>query len=130
MTDLRGVTFSAWRGSEIVPVIDLLLVAGRWILYATWRIRDAEFGTGWRASDELNVMSHHALPIPTSTLVDLVSDRVQMIGGDLTAFVEGVSSPYLTIRSVRGDEWDVYSTDESLLAAIREAFDGVTDVPR
>lgn len=126
----RGVTFRAWRDGEFIPLIEVLLVLGRWILRAEWRLRDAEFAKGWRGSDDLNLMSSHALPTPTATLVDLVSDGVQMIAGDIEAFGEtGSSLPYLVVRSVRGDEWDVMCDDERVLDAVRDAFDAVVDFP-
>lgn len=126
-----GVTFRAWRNDEFIPLIEVLLVLGRWIVGAQWRLQDAEFATGWRGSDDLNVMSSHALPTPTVALVDLVSDGVQMIAGELHAFGESApSTPYLVIRAVRGDEWDILSDDERVLEAVREVFDPVTDIPQ
>lgn len=76
------------------------------------------------------MMSSHALPTPTVALVDLVSDGVQMIGGELQAFGEpGPSAPYLVIRSVRGDEWDIMSDDKRVLEAVQEVFEAVADLP-
>ena len=126
-----GVTFRAWRNEESVPLIEVLLVLGRWILGAHWRLNDVEFAAGWRGSESLNLMSSHALPTPTVALVDLVSDGVQMIGGELQAFGgPGSGAPYLVIRSIRGDEWDIMSDDERVLEAVREVFEAVTDIPR
>lgn len=119
----NGVTFAAWRGKDFVPLIEVLLVVGRWIRQAHWRLRNAEFATGFRSSDELNVMSSQVNLIPTSTLIDLVSDGVEMIGGDLTAFREPGEDPFLVVRSVRGDEWDIESDDPYLLRAVKDSFD-------
>lgn len=122
--NLPGVTLPAWREGEFVPLIELMLVVGRWILGASWHLRNAEFATGWRGSSELNVMSSQVNPTPTVALVDLVSDGVQMIGGELLAFRPGEAEAFLAIRSIRGDEWDVRCADRALLYAVREVFGG------
>lgn len=126
----RGVSFSAWSGERFIPLVEVLLAIGRWVLQSKWRLQNAEFATGFRGSDELNVMSSQFNAIPTLSLVDLVSDGVQMIGGDLCAFHDTEAEPFLVVRSVRGDEWDVECDDVDVLAAIREAFGDVQELPR
>jgi hypothetical protein len=94
-----GVTFPAWKDGDCVPLIELLLVVGRWVLGANWYLRNAEFATGWRGSRELNVMSGQVNPTPTIAFVDLVSDGVQMIDGELLAFRPGHHPPSAPIAT-------------------------------
>lgn len=128
--ELRGVTFPAWRNGEFIPLIDVLLVLGRWIVRGVgWRFSEAEFAPGWRGSDELNTMSHQVTLTPTETLIDLISDGVQLVDGRLEAFYDQFADPFLVVQSVRGDEWDVYAADQDILDVITEAFEGVSEIP-
>lgn len=73
-------------------------------------------------------MSHQTNMIPTATLIDLVSDGVQMIDGDLEAFGDDDSELFLVISSVRGDQWDVRAREQAVLDAFRHTFDGVVEL--
>lgn len=123
----QSVTFSAWRGDDFVPLIEVLMALGPWVLRACWRLRSCEFVPGWRGSDELNVMSNQVNPTPTAALVDLVADGVQMIGGDLYASECSQSEPFLVIRSIRGDEWEVTMQNGDALRALSDVFNGTLD---
>lgn len=116
------MTFRAWRDGEFIPLLELLLAIGPWILNAEWRFRDCEFSPGWRDSDELNVMSNQGNRVSTRTLVDLVSDGIQMIDGEMTAYMDRQATPFLSIRSVRGDEWIVDSSVPDVTVALSRIY--------
>ncbi|MBB2987548.1 hypothetical protein [Terracoccus luteus] len=54
---------------------------------------------------------------------------MQLVGGEVTCFVADDEVPFLVFVSVRGDEWEVRADDEGLLAAVRAAFPGSTNLP-
>lgn len=128
---MRGLTFSAWRTpDEFVPLIDLLLAVGPWTLGpVSWVVGDSEFGTGWRGSDELARLALSSTPVPTRVLVDLVSDGVQLVDGDVSCVKNSAEAPFLVLASVRGDSWDVRSTEQGVLDTVDRCFEGATAIP-
>ncbi|WP_375504174.1 hypothetical protein [uncultured Jatrophihabitans sp.] len=131
VTDLSGVTFPARRRNrEPVPLIELLLAVGPWILGPIgWRIGDCEFSSGSRGSAELARLTNGEVRLTTLKLVDLISDGVQLIDGDVFAYRNEDEDPFLVLASVRGDEWDVYSDERGLLDVIRGIFPDGKDLP-
>jgi hypothetical protein len=85
MSTSPGVTFRAWwRGERFIPLIEVLLVLGPSALNRRWTLENAEFAPGWRGTEELHRAGRESLALPTLTLVDLVSDGVQLIDGQVT----------------------------------------------
>jgi len=126
---LPGVTFSAWGKGGSIAAIEILLAVGPWIAAGEWLVRSAEFGHG-RGSAELNAMSNQVNMVSTLTLVELLSDGVQMTEGRLEAYRAGDGGRYLVVESIRGDEWDIRASDPDLLESVRRTFEGVVDLPR
>lgn len=127
---LNGVTFPAWRGESFIPIIDVVLVVGRWIIGdCTWSLADCEFATGWRGSAELSSLASRAARVSTPVLVDLVSDGMQLVDGELRCYADGASDPFLVLSSVRGDSWDVYASEPEVLSSVRASFTHVQDIP-
>jgi hypothetical protein len=128
VTRWQAISFPAWRGAAFISPIEVLLSVGRWISGVEWRVAEAEFATGFRASKELNTMGAYLRPISTLELVDLLADGVQMISGELVATRSGSVEPFLIIRSVRGDDWDVEAADRRLLSDVRAVFDNAVEI--
>jgi hypothetical protein len=84
---------------------------------------------GWRASAYLNTLSDQEATVSTIALFDLVSDGVQMIEGRLEARLTPEAHPFLSITAVRSDEWDVESSEDAILEAVRQAFNEVDELP-
>lgn len=127
----RGVTFPAWRSDgRFVPLIELVLAVGPWTFGSVrWSVRDSEFGTGWRGSAALAQLAQTDTAVSTLALVDLVSDGVQLVDGEVMCFRDSVEDPFIVLASVRGDSWDVYSVEPEVLSAVRRCFEGTADIP-
>jgi hypothetical protein len=128
---MRGVTFPAWRtDGRFVPLIEVVLAVGPWTFGSVrWSVRDSEFGTGRRGSTALAQLAQTGTPVSTLALVDLVSDGVQLVDGEATCFRDSIEEPFIVLASVRGDSWDVYSTEHDVLSAVKRCFDDAADVP-
>lgn len=128
---MKGVTFPAWRtDGRFIPLIELVLAVGPWSFGSVrWSVRDSEFGTGLRGSVALAQLAQTDTAVSTLALVDLVSDGVQLVDGEVRCFRDAVEEPFIVLASVRGDSWDVYSAEQDALSAVRRCFDGVADVP-
>ena len=128
---MRGMTFPAWRNDrDFVPLIELLLAVGPWTLGATsWSVSDSEFSTGRRGSAELARLARSGARLSTLELVDLASDGIQVVDGEITCFRDATNEPFLVLASIRGDSWDVYSAEPEVLGTITRCFPGSVDVP-
>lgn len=127
--ELKGVTFPAWRDAEFVTLAEILQVIDRWLEPgAHWRLTDAEFAPGWRGSEQLHALANRTALISTQLLSDLVSDGVQMVDGSIDCFRDTDSIPFISLRSVRGDAWDVFAERE-VLDAVRRAFEMAEEIP-
>ena len=129
MSKSSGVTFRAWRGDAFIPLVEVLLAIGHAALDRRWSLRDTEFAPGWRGSDELTHIAAASTSVPTLKLIDLVSDGIQLVDGELIGEDENRERAPLKVRSVRGDDWDVEAEDPSVVAAIRSHFADVQDLP-
>ena len=128
---MRGVTFPAWQsGAESTALIELLLAVGTAVVgrNVSWTMTDCEFASGRRGSDLLAEAAANGRQLTTRELVDLVSDGIQLVDGDVTCRTSS-GEPILILRSVRGDEWDVFATDDAVLEAVRLCFCQVSDLP-
>lgn len=128
---MSGFTFPAWRNdNEFIPLIELVLAVGPWTLGSvSWTIGDSEFGTGWRGSADLARLARISTRLSTLALVDLVSDGVQLVDGEIFCSRDADENPFLVLASVRGDSWDVYSTEQEVLRSVRRCFAGGVDIP-
>jgi hypothetical protein len=123
------VTFRAWRGDTFVPLIEVLVAIGSPVLGRQWVLRHTEFAPGWRGSEELHRAGREGASLPTLTLLDLVSDGIQLVDGELIGDDPSGERPPLIVRSARGDDWDVQIDDTTVLTAIRSHFADVRDLP-
>lgn len=125
------VTLPAWRedGSS-VSFAELLRVVGPWVLGPTsWLVGDCEFSSGTRGSVELARLANARRRLTNPERVAILPDGVQLVDGDVSCFAGQRESPFLVLASVRGDAWDVRSSDGSLLDAVRASFPGSADLP-
>lgn len=129
--NMRGITFPARRAKgESISLVELILAVGPWILGPkNWRIGDCEFSSGSRGSTELAQLANSQTRISTLKLVDLVADEVQLIDGEIACLENGSDVPFLALTSVRGDDWDVYSTEPGLLEVVAKVFPGWLRIP-
>jgi hypothetical protein len=127
---MPAITFPAWRThDDFVPLIEVLLAVGPWtICQVSWAVGDSEFGTGWRGSAELARLAHNGRRVSTRVLVDLVSDGVQLVDGEVSCFHDSAQEPFLVLASVRGDSWDVHSTEQGVLDVVRRCLDQVDEL--
>ncbi len=126
-----GVTFRARRAEGgSIPLVELLLAVGPWILGSvSWSVGDCEFSSGSRGSTRLAGLASSGARLSTMELVDLVADQVQLVDGDVACFEDGSDVPFLTLTSVRGDDWDVCATEQGPLDVVARTFPGCVDLP-
>jgi hypothetical protein len=126
-----GVTFPAWRAEGgSIPLVELLLAVGPWVLGPVrWSVGDCEFSSGSRGSTRLAELASSRARLSTLELVDLVADQVQLVDGEVGCFEDGSDVPFLTLTSVRGDDWDVCSTGQGPLDVMARTFPGCVDFP-
>jgi hypothetical protein len=128
---MRGVTFPARRADGgSFSLVELVLAVGPWVLGPrSWLLDDCEFSSGGRGSTRLAELARSRARISTVELVDLVSDRVQLVDGEAACFEHGSDAAFLTLTSVRGDDWDVCSTEQGPLDVMARNFPGCVDLP-
>lgn len=122
------MTFPAWRNGSFVPLIELLQALSDVVVGVRWSLADAEFAPGWSGSEQLDVLVREGDLIPTQRLVDLVSDGVQLVDGRVDGLREGAMDVFVSLRSIRGDAWDVYA-EPHVLDLVRITFEMVEDIP-
>lgn len=126
---LVGVTFPAWRDARFISLIEVLRAVADLVGPEThWRLVDTEFAPGWRGSEQLDALARDGVPVATHLLIDLVADGVQLVDGSIDGFRGADADPCISLRSVRGDAWDVCA-EPDVLESVRRRFEMVEDIP-
>jgi hypothetical protein len=103
----------------------LLQVLGKPALDSRWRISDVE-ATG-SSSDALHAASDDGIELDGARLLALADGLHQVIDGDFRAFAEGAEEPWVIVRAVDSTSWDVASTSDEALDAVRMRYAGVIE---
>lgn len=108
-------------------LVDILRALGQDARTAVWSVDVIEcVGDG---ADELYGASASGRRLPGEQLLVLASRTDQVVDGTFTAFrQDGDSKPWLVVRAVDSDAYDVSSRDDAALARLRAAFQDVEDV--
>ncbi|MDA0182260.1 hypothetical protein OJ997_18280 [Solirubrobacter phytolaccae] len=118
-----GLTISARE----VDAIDLLDALGDDARRATWTLDRWVEATGCEHAKRLHELSEREATVPADELWPLL-DGTQLIGGRIVGDL-GDGAPWVMIESIRGDAWDVRSSDREVLARIVARYPGATPLP-
>lgn len=121
---LVGLTFPVIQGGTPMSLRELLTLLGPSIDNLRWSAsHDLEFvGT----ADSLHLLLDSRCS--TTELLLALADDLQMIEGDLYAHSSDCT-PVMTIRSVRGDRWDLFSTSTDALEVLTQSLTGAHRIP-
>ena len=102
---------------DILKLIPKEAAASEW----TCRYLDVEGGS----KQALEHAAEEGLSIPGAEFLELVADIEQTIEGDFSAIREGKRTPWLLIRAIDGESFEVFSKDRGFLAHVESVFHDV-----
>jgi hypothetical protein len=120
---------SRWPGFDLAEVMSVIGFHGD----LRWRLKNAEFWLDtapaavrerWEAVEDQSRL-RTGVELTWTDMEQLASDCSQVIDGTFTGF--SGSLPHLQIAVIRGDEWIVWTADETVVSRVRGEFSGVTD---
>jgi hypothetical protein len=98
------------------------------VLASRWTCRGVD-ALGGPAADELERLSDDEATISGETLLQLAEGITQTINGEFGAYKPDDTQPWLIIRAIDSTAFDVISSDDNVIAAIRRSFSDVADIP-
>ncbi len=121
----HGVTIYLSNNNRI-DLRDILNVIGKTGKQSTWKVSGVEcLG---ESADTLHQFSDEEKEILGEEFYKIVSDIYQVLNGYFDACKPDENYCWISIRSIRGDEFDIETEDKKLLEKIRNAFKDVRDL--
>ena len=123
-----AVTFSAWKGDRYIGLAELLVVLGGSILDLWWEVDIDEMAPepGAEALEALTSSGR----VQTLELLRRAAPDFQIIDGRLTGYVDEDSGDALVrIAAVDSSSWDVESSFDHMLPALRERYEDLMPLP-
>jgi len=114
------LTFPAWKDGHYICLTELLLLLGRVCINWNWYIRIEEVAPepGAERLETTDPMT----PIDIFTLLHLVTPRIQVIDGEITAMDSETSEPLLILRAVDSTSWDIETNNKEILAVVKMVY--------
>jgi hypothetical protein len=123
--ETRGVTIFL-RNLDKVDLNDILIVIGKVGRASVWLASSVEcLGN---SAEILHKISDEKEKIAGEEFYKIASNVYQVLEGCFEAFNEDNPKPWLIIRSIRGDEFDIETRNKELLEKIRNSFKDVKDL--
>ena len=117
-----ATSFQMWVGEKCIVPIDMILTVAPRLLESDMRLDgDVEFSDGLRYQELIDAADEKRR-LSLREAVELLADGIQLIDGTLSVF--GEDQLIAELRAVDSTYWDVWSTDEALVAALDERFGG------
>jgi hypothetical protein len=109
--------------TELKRILNIIGEVGK---QSIWEISDVEcLGEN---SEALQQISDEVKTLSGEDFYELVSGIYQVIDGNFRAYKPDETKSWLSIKWIRGDEFDIETKDEKLLKGIRESFKDVRDL--
>ncbi len=111
------------RGLQIgddIDLDDILRLCEKDATKSTWRCRYVEVEGA--AQQALEHAAEEGLEIPGAEFLDLVASIDRTIEGDFEARRDGAGAPWLLIRAIDGESFEVFSSDRGVLTHAEATF--------
>ncbi|MEU0483464.1 hypothetical protein ABZ260_30285 [Streptosporangium sp. NPDC006013] len=126
MTEIRILSFAAWRGGHYVGLAEVLASLGasieghRWELIIDWLLSPQAEAITEATADSL---------VTTRRLIELFSVECQLIDGELVGHGDSPSVPEVKIRAFDSGYWDVQTDSPELLEKIIMLYPDAHELP-
>ncbi|MGH2415075.1 MAG: hypothetical protein ACRDEA_15565, partial [Microcystaceae cyanobacterium] len=111
-----------------VDLIDILHQINSLVEESEWEISEVEcLG---KDADKLHQLSDTNERVSGHILLPVAANLAQVIDGVFAGYRKGESQPWIIIEAVDSSAYDVYTSDEVVLAQLRQAFKQVIDLPQ
>ena len=118
LAPMRGLEIHATQ--EGVTLDDILQLCKKEALKSTWRCRHLELeGASMQA---LEHAAEEELDICGTDFLELVSDIDHVVEGDFEARRAGANEPWLVVRAIDAEVFEIYSSDPGMLAHVEATF--------
>ncbi|WP_433370571.1 hypothetical protein [Streptosporangium sp. CA-115845] len=126
MTEIRILSFAAWRGGHYVGLAEVLASLGALIEGHRWQLI-----IDWLVSPETEAITEAAANslVTTRHLIDLFSGDGQLIDGELVGYADSSSVPEVRIRAFDSGHWDVQTDSPELLEKIIMLYPDAHELP-
>jgi hypothetical protein len=136
MTGPRGVRISDTRDAATAELtegdpgylsfdlVDILRALGERARESSWTVENLDcFG---ESAEELDRLAESGRAIEGASLVRIAERLTQVIDGDFAGVDSSANQPWVIVRAVDSSWWEVWTDDDSALAAITARFKAVT----
>ncbi|MEU7988290.1 hypothetical protein AB0B56_25805 [Streptosporangium canum] len=126
MTEIRILTFKAWREKRYVGLAEVLASLGpmlegyRWQLIIDWLLSPQAEAITEATADSL---------VTTGRLIELFSVECQLIDGELVGYGDSPSVPEVRIRAFDSGYWDVQTDSLELVEKIVMLYPDAHELP-
>ncbi|MEU4541202.1 hypothetical protein AB0G15_40855 [Streptosporangium sp. NPDC023825] len=126
MTEIRVLSFAAWRGGHYIGLAEVLASLGTLIEGHRWQLI-----IDWLVSPETEAITEATANslVTTSRLIDLFSGEGQLIDGELVGHGDSPSVPEVSIRAFDSGYWDVQTGSPELLKKIVSLYPDAHELP-
>ncbi|WP_406319546.1 hypothetical protein OHA77_19730 [Streptosporangium sp. NBC_01639] len=126
MTEIRILSFAAWRGGHYVGLAEVLASLGALIEGYRWQLI-----IDWLVSPETGAITEAAANslVTTNHLIDLFSGDCQLIDGELMGYADSQPVPEVRIRAFDSGHWDVRTGNSELLKKIIVLYPDAHELP-
>ena len=119
----------ATTGGLNFDLAEILACLGESLRSSTWRCLNLNY----TSRNEQDIPVFHDPPDEARRVTHVeflraTDQLLQVIDGDFEAIRPGEDAPWLRIRAIDSSWWEVYSTDEAALRAVRARFADVREI--
>lgn len=126
MTEIRILSFAAWREKRYVGLAEVLVSLGpmlegyRWQLIIDWLLSPQAEAITEATADS---------PVTTGRLIELFSVECQLIDGELVGYADSPLAPEVKIRAFDSGYWDVQTDSPELVEKIIVLYPDAHELP-
>jgi hypothetical protein len=127
--DVRGLTITTRdaRGFLAIDLRDLLPILETKGLESTWRLNGVEAVDG-DAAVAMHEISDTGALVSGERLLELANGVSQVIDGEFSAYLAASSEPWIRIRAIDSDAYEVVTKDLESYRKIKERFPDASEV--
>ncbi|MGC7093512.1 hypothetical protein ACPZ19_02490 [Amycolatopsis lurida] len=122
----RTITFRAWRDGRYVPLAEVLVYLGAFVVDVFWQV-EIEDMTGPHPHYADLVAIPSDARVPTLDLLAMTAPSLQVIDGVFTGW--SGSTVVVVVEAFDSTSWNITSTDERILTALAERYPDAQDLP-
>jgi hypothetical protein len=118
LAPMRGLEIQTTK--EGVTLDDILQLCKKEARKSTWRCRHLDLEGA--STQALEHAAEEELDISGADFLELVSDIDHVVEGDFEARRSGTNKPWLVVRAIDGEAFEIYSSDQDMLAHVEATF--------